>query len=68
MSSGNEDTTSSSESEQSDSANDTLDFIEKLSDVPMGKLPPHIDFQRTRVDCKADAPIHVKLPPFVSHF
>ncbi|PRQ35101.1 putative DNA-directed RNA polymerase [Rosa chinensis] len=58
MSSSNENTTSSSGSEQSDSRNDTLDFIEKLSDVPMGKLPPHIDFQRTRVDCKADAPIH----------
>ncbi|XP_050367872.1 uncharacterized protein LOC126786172 [Argentina anserina] len=58
MSSGNDDTTSSSNSEQSDSGNDTLSFIENLPDVPMGQLPPHIDFQRTRVDCKADAPIH----------
>ncbi|KAK9941181.1 hypothetical protein M0R45_017800 [Rubus argutus] len=58
MSSDNEDTTSSSESEQSDSGRDTLEFIEKLSDVPMGKLPTHVDFQRTRVDCRADAPVH----------
>ncbi|XP_070663570.1 uncharacterized protein [Malus domestica] len=61
MSSSTEDTTSSSESEAADSAkaNSTLEFIEKLSDVPMGRLPPNIEFQRTRVECKADAPIHV---------
>ncbi|XP_068339593.1 uncharacterized protein [Pyrus communis] len=60
MSSSTEDTTSSSESEAADSAkaNSTLEFIEKLSDVPMGRLPPNIEFQRTRVECKADAPIH----------
>ncbi|ONH99346.1 hypothetical protein PRUPE_6G025800 [Prunus persica] len=61
MSSDNEDTTSSSESEGADSVkeNATLEFIENLSDVPMGRLPSNIEFQRTRVDCKADAPIHV---------
>ncbi|KAB2604992.1 DNA-directed RNA polymerases I and III subunit rpac1-like [Pyrus ussuriensis x Pyrus communis] len=60
MSSDTEDTTSGSESEASDSAkaNSTLEFIKKLSDVPMGRLPPNIEFQRTRVECKADAPIH----------
>ena len=35
-----------------------------LPDVPQ-KLPPHIEFQRTRVQCNLDAPIHViLLPPF----
>lgn len=69
MSSDNEDTTSSSESEQSDSGKDTLEFIEKLSDVPMGKLPTHVDFQRTRVDCRADAPVHVHIDTsFPVHF
>ncbi|KAI5321339.1 PREDICTED: DNA-directed RNA [Prunus dulcis] len=60
MSSDNEGTTSSSESEGADSVkeNATLEFIENLSDVPMGRLPSNIEFQRTRVDCKADAPIH----------
>lgn len=29
-----------------------------LPDVPQ-KLPPHIEFQRTRVQCNLDAPIHV---------
>ncbi|XP_021689849.2 uncharacterized protein LOC110671641 isoform X2 [Hevea brasiliensis] len=29
-----------------------------LPDVPMGQLPPHLQLQRTRVVCKADAPIH----------
>ena len=37
-----------------------LQWLEKLSDVPMGKLPSHLEFQRTRVECKADAPIYVK--------
>ncbi|GKV44565.1 hypothetical protein SLEP1_g51734 [Rubroshorea leprosula] len=32
-----------------------------LPDVPMGKLPPHLELQRTRVVCNADAPIHVFL-------
>ncbi|XP_073047932.1 uncharacterized protein [Primulina eburnea] len=27
-----------------------------LPDVPMGKLPPHLEFQRTRVLCTFDAP------------
>lgn len=31
-----------------------------LPDVPQ-KLPPHIEFQRTRVQCNLDAPIHVIL-------
>ncbi|EXB51013.1 DNA-directed RNA polymerases I and III subunit RPAC1 [Morus notabilis] len=35
-----------------------LRWLEKLSDVPMGKLPPHLEFQRTHVECKADAPLH----------
>lgn len=66
MSSDNEGTTSSSESEGADSVkgNATLEFIENLSDVPMGRLPSNIEFQRTRVDCKADAPIHVQSTPF----
>lgn len=78
MSSDNEDTTSSSESEGADSVkeNATLEFIENLSDVPMGRLPSNIEFQRTRVDCKADAPIHVQFfypffhfsPYFLSFF
>ncbi|CAI0464035.1 unnamed protein product [Linum tenue] len=29
-----------------------------LPDVPMGQLPPHLQLQKTRVVCKADAPIH----------
>lgn len=33
-------------------------WLEKLSDVPMGNLPTHLEFQRTHVECKADAPIH----------
>lgn len=32
-----------------------------LPDVPMGVLPPHLQLQKTRVVCKADAPIHVSL-------
>lgn len=38
-----------------------VEWIKELSDVPMGKLPPHLELQRTRVECKADAPIHVFL-------
>ncbi|GAV59664.1 RNA_pol_A_bac domain-containing protein/RNA_pol_L domain-containing protein [Cephalotus follicularis] len=29
-----------------------------LPDVPMGKLPPHLELQRTRVVCNIDAPLH----------
>ncbi|RRT65775.1 hypothetical protein B296_00024650 [Ensete ventricosum] len=32
-----------------------------MPDVPMGQLPEHLHLQRTRVVCKADAPIHVRL-------
>ncbi|KAH7546953.1 hypothetical protein FEM48_Zijuj01G0255700 [Ziziphus jujuba var. spinosa] len=35
-----------------------VEWIKELSDVPTGKLPPHLELQRTRVECKADAPIH----------
>ncbi|KAL5548689.1 hypothetical protein UlMin_003920 [Ulmus minor] len=61
-----ETTTSDSESE-SDSGNPQagrqqtrtgLEWLEELSDVPMGKLPQQLDSQRTRVECKFDAPIH----------
>ncbi|KAF5728477.1 RNA polymerase I subunit 43 isoform 1 [Tripterygium wilfordii] len=31
-----------------------------LPDVPMGKLPPHLELQRTRVVCNPDAPIHTE--------
>lgn len=31
-----------------------------LPDVPMGKLPEHLELQRTRVVCKSDAPIHTE--------
>ncbi|GKV37381.1 hypothetical protein SLEP1_g45416 [Rubroshorea leprosula] len=31
-----------------------------LPDVPMGKLPPHLELQRTRVVCNVDAPIHTE--------
>ncbi|XP_059444038.1 uncharacterized protein LOC132175955 [Corylus avellana] len=34
-----------------------LDYIMSLPDVPM-KLPPHVELQRTRVLCNADAPNH----------
>lgn len=37
-----------------------LDYIMSLPDVPM-KLPPHVELQRTRVLCNADAPNHVFL-------
>ncbi|RRT65113.1 hypothetical protein B296_00028267 [Ensete ventricosum] len=30
-----------------------------MPDVPMGQLPEHLHLQRTRVVCKADAPVHV---------
>lgn len=36
-----------------------MEWIKELPDVPMGKLPPHLDLQRTRVLCNPDAPIHV---------
>jgi len=32
-----------------------------MPDVPSGKLPEHLELQRTRVVCKSDAPIHVTL-------
>ena len=38
---------------------ESLKWLEDLPDVPMGKLPPQLEFQRTRVECKPDAPIHV---------
>ncbi|XP_064990850.1 uncharacterized protein LOC135628214 isoform X4 [Musa acuminata AAA Group] len=31
-----------------------------MPDVPMGQLPEHLHLQRTRVVCKADAPIHTE--------
>ncbi|CAI9772788.1 unnamed protein product [Fraxinus pennsylvanica] len=31
-----------------------------LPDVPKGKLPPHIELQRTRVLCTSDAPTHTE--------
>nr|CAD1839330.1 unnamed protein product [Ananas comosus var. bracteatus] len=31
-----------------------------MEDVPKGKLPEHLELQRTRVVCKADAPIHTE--------
>lgn len=34
-----------------------LEYIMSLPDVPT-KLPPHMELQRTRVFCNADAPIH----------
>jgi hypothetical protein len=37
-----------------------LDYIMSLPDVPT-KLPPHVELQRTRVLCNADAPTHVFL-------
>lgn len=49
---------SESESEQDGVGKEGIEFIMNLPDVPM-KLPPHLELQRTRVECKADAPIHV---------
>ncbi|XP_020103496.1 DNA-directed RNA polymerases I and III subunit rpac1-like isoform X1 [Ananas comosus] len=31
-----------------------------MEDVPKGKLPEHLELQRTRVVCKGDAPIHTE--------
>lgn len=31
-----------------------------MPDVPKGKLPPHLELQRTRVLCNADAPTHTE--------
>ncbi|XP_020572091.1 DNA-directed RNA polymerases I and III subunit rpac1 [Phalaenopsis equestris] len=31
-----------------------------MHDVPQGRLPEHIELRRTRVFCKADAPIHTE--------
>ncbi|CAA3015489.1 DNA-directed RNA polymerases I and III subunit rpac1 [Olea europaea subsp. europaea] len=31
-----------------------------LPDVPKGKLPPHLELQRTRVLCTSDAPTHTE--------
>ncbi|KAG6516998.1 DNA-directed RNA polymerases I and III subunit RPAC1-like isoform X2 [Zingiber officinale] len=31
-----------------------------MPDVPMGQLPEHLNLQRTRLRCKADAPIHTE--------
>lgn len=30
-----------------------------MPDVPSGQLPPHLELQRTRVVCAADAPTYV---------
>ncbi|PON40110.1 DNA-directed RNA polymerase, alpha subunit [Parasponia andersonii] len=46
------------EEERKTKKKESLKWLEELPDVPMGKLPPHLEFQRTRVECKADAPIH----------
>ncbi|XP_022936430.1 DNA-directed RNA polymerases I and III subunit RPAC1 [Cucurbita moschata] len=48
---------SESDSEQEDVGKEGIEWIMNLPDVPM-KLPPHVELQRTRVECKADAPIH----------
>ncbi|KGN56027.1 DNA-directed RNA polymerases I and III subunit RPAC1 [Cucumis sativus] len=48
---------SESESEQEGVDKEGIEWIMNLPDVPM-KLPPHVELQRTRVECKADAPIH----------
>ncbi|KAE8098885.1 hypothetical protein FH972_016916 [Carpinus fangiana] len=66
MSEGEEETEAESMSE-SESESDSqsggeksrggLDYIMSLPDVPM-KLPPHVELQRTRVLCNADAPNH----------
>lgn len=55
-----------SESEQEDVGKEGIEWIMNLPDVPM-KLPPHVELQRTRVECKADAPIHV-LFVSISHY
>lgn len=34
--------------------------IEDLPDVPKGKLPPHLELQRTRVLCNSDAPTNTE--------
>lgn len=47
-----------------------LEYIMSLPDVPT-KLPPHMELQRTRVFCNADAPIHVYFLAFtilLSHY
>ncbi|PKU81742.1 DNA-directed RNA polymerases I and III subunit rpac1 [Dendrobium catenatum] len=31
-----------------------------MQDIPQGQLPEHIELQRTRVFCKADAPVHTE--------
>lgn len=38
----------------------TKTSIWDLPDVPKGKLPPHLELQRTRVVCNVDAPIHTE--------
>ncbi|KDP39298.1 hypothetical protein JCGZ_01055 [Jatropha curcas] len=45
-------------SEQKNKQENSKFSIWDLPDVPMGQLPPHLQLQRTRVFCKADAPIH----------
>ncbi|KAG8386006.1 hypothetical protein BUALT_Bualt03G0104100 [Buddleja alternifolia] len=59
-----------SESEESLSENEESKAIREpktpkipvwdLPDVPKGKLPPHIQLQRTRVFCTSDAPTHTE--------
>ncbi|KAF4362320.1 hypothetical protein CsatB_013329 [Cannabis sativa] len=51
-------TETESESLDESSQNQILKFLQDLPDVPMGKLSPHLEFQRTRCELKADAPIH----------
>lgn len=48
---------SKSKSEEEDVQKEGIEWIMNLPDVPT-KLPPHVELQRTRVECKADAPIH----------
>ena len=54
---------SESDSEHEDVGKEGIEWIMNLPDVPM-KLPPHVELQRTRVECKADAPIHVPFSSF----
>ncbi|XP_062089674.1 uncharacterized protein LOC133796211 [Humulus lupulus] len=51
--------TTDTQTESESSKNDDLKWLKDLPYDPMGKLSSHLEFQRTRVECKADAPIHV---------
>ncbi|XP_073153603.1 uncharacterized protein [Henckelia pumila] len=52
--------TESEDSESMEEQRTTKIPVWDLPDVPTGKLPPHLEFQRTRVLCSFDAPAHTE--------